>query len=100
MANVDGAYDCVAKTPMGDQSGVLTVISSGDSFHGTFAGMLGSLDVADGKVAGNKLSWKMSLTMPMPMTLDCEAEVTGDNIEGTMQLGAFGAAGFSGKRRA
>lgn len=99
MAAVDGAYDCVAKTPMGDQNGVLTVISAGDSFHGTFAGMMGSLDVMEGKVDGNKLNWKMNMTLPMPMTLECEAEVSGDSITGTMQLGAFGAAGFSGTRR-
>lgn len=99
MAGVDGAYDCVAKTPMGDQNGVLTVISAGETFHGTFAGMLGSLDVKGGKVDGNHLTWKMDMTVPMPMTLECEAEVTGDTISGTMQLGAFGAAGFSGTRR-
>lgn len=99
MANVDGAYDCVAKTPLGEQKGVLTVISAGDSFHGTFAGMLGSLDVADGKVDGNRLIWKMNMTMPMPVTMECEAEVSGDSISGTMQLGAFGAAGFTGTRR-
>lgn len=99
MANVDGAYDCVAKTPMGDQKGVLTVVSSGDRFNGTFAGALGSLDVVDGTVDGATLRWKMEMTMPMPMTLDCEAEVTGDAITGTMQLGAFGASAFSGTRR-
>ena len=99
MANVDGAYDCVAKTPLGEQKGVLTVISAGDGFHGTFAGMMGSLDVAEGKVDGNRLVWKMAMTMPMPLTVDCEAEVSGDSISGTMQLGAFGAAGFTGTRR-
>lgn len=100
MANVDGAYDCVAKTPMGDQKGVLTVVSSGDRFNGTFAGALGSLDVNEGKVDGDTLSWKMDMTMPMPMTLECEATVSGDAITGTMQLGAFGASAFSGTRRA
>ncbi len=100
MAAVDGAYDCVAKTPMGDQNGVFTVISTGDRFNGTFAGMMGSLDVKDGAIDGNKLTWKMEMTLPMPMTLECDAEVNGDSITGTMQLGAFGAAGFSGKRRA
>lgn len=99
MAGVDGVYDCVAKTPMGDQNGVLTVISSGDHFNGTFAGMMGSLDVKDGKVDGARLTWKMDMTMPMPMTLDCDAEVSGDAITGTLQLGAFGAAAFSGTRR-
>lgn len=100
MATVDGAYDCVAKTPMGDQNGVFTVISNGDRFNGTFAGMMGSLDVVDGKVAGDLLTWKMEMTMPMPMTLECEATVSGDAITGTMQLGAFGASAFTGTRRA
>jgi len=99
MATVDGAYDCVAKTPMGDQNGVFTVISNGDRFNGTFAGMMGSLDVVDGKVAGDVLTWKMEMTMPMPMTLECEATVSGDAITGTMQLGAFGASAFTGTRR-
>ena len=100
MATVDGAYDCVAKTPMGDQNGVFTVIRNGDRLNGTFAGMMGSLDVVDGKVAGDVLTWKMEMTMPMPMTLECEATVSGDAITGTMQLGAFGASAFTGTRRA
>jgi len=100
MASVDGAYDCVAKTPMGDQKGVFTVVSSGDRFNGTFAGMMGSLDVVDGQVAGDTLTWKMEMTMPMPMTLECEAQGAGGQITGTRQRGAFGASAFTGTRRA
>ncbi|CAH0351902.1 hypothetical protein BH11PSE5_BH11PSE5_11130 [soil metagenome] len=100
MATVDGAYDCVTKTPMGDQSSVFTVISNGDSFHGTNAGAMGSLDVKDGKVDGNLLTWKMEMTVPMPMTLEAEAVVEGDTLTGTIQLGAFGSAAMTGKRRA
>ena len=40
------------------------------------------------------------MTIPMPMTLECEAEITGESLTGTMQLGAFGAAPFTGTRRA
>ena len=98
MAGVDGAYDCVAKTPLGEQKGVMTVISSGDSFHGTFAGMMGSLDVAEGKVQGNKLTWKMNMTVPMPMTLTAEATVDGDTITGTVDAGAFGKMPMTGTR--
>jgi hypothetical protein len=100
MAAVDGVYDCTTKTPMGDQAGVFTVVSSGDSFHGNIAGALGSMDVKDGKVDGNGLTWKMDMTMPMPMTLECEAVVEGDTLTGTIQLGAFGASAITGKRRA
>lgn len=99
MAAVDGVYDCTTKTPMGDQAGVFTVVSNGDSFHGNIAGALGSMDVKDGKVDGNSLTWKMDMTMPMPMTLECEAVVEGDTLTGTIQLGAFGASAITGKRR-
>jgi hypothetical protein len=99
MAKVDGAYDCVTKTPMGDQPSVFTVVSSGNAFHGTNAGPLGSLDVKDGQVDGNRLTWKMEMTVPMPMVLDAEAIVEGDTLTGTIQLGAFGSAAMTGTRR-
>ncbi len=99
MSTVDGAYDCVTKTPMGDQTSVLTIVSNGDSFHGTNAGPLGSLDVKNGKVDGNRLTWTMDLTMPMPMTLTCEAIVTGDSIAGAMDAGPFGKMAMTGTRR-
>jgi len=99
MASVDGAYDCITKTPMGDQTSVFTVISNGDRFHGTNAGMLGSLDVKDGTVDGNKLVWTMEMVMPMPMTLQCEAIVEGDTFTGTIQAGGFGSMAMTGTRR-
>jgi hypothetical protein len=96
---VDGAYDCVTKTPMGDQPSVLTVIVDGDRFNGTNAGPLGSLDVKEGKVAGNRLNWVMEMTLPMAMTLKCEAIVAGDKLTGTIDAGAFGTLTMSGTRR-
>ncbi len=99
MANVDGAYDCITKTPLGEQKSVFTVIKTGDIFHGTNAGTLGSLDVKDGAVDGNRLTWKMDMILPMPMTLDCEAIIEGDTLTGTVQAGAFGAMAMTGTRR-
>ncbi len=99
MAQVDGAYDCMTKTPMGDQPSVFTVISDGDHFNGVNAGPLGSLDVKDGKVAGNRLNWVMEMTVPMPMTLTCEAIITDGKLTGTIDAGAFGALTMTGTRR-
>lgn len=100
MAKVDGAYDVVTKTPMGDQQSVLTVVSDDKGgFHGTNAGMLGSMDVKNGHVDGNKLTWTMEMVVPMPMTLEAEAVVEDDAITGTIQAGAFGAMAMTGKRR-
>ncbi|HTH27607.1 MAG TPA: hypothetical protein VL918_03965 [Sphingobium sp.] len=99
MAKVDGAYDCVTKTPLGDQASVFTIVSNGDSFHGTNANLLGSLDVKDGKVDGNRLTWRMEMTLPMPIQMMCEGIVEGDTLTASIDAGNFGKITMSGKRR-
>ncbi len=98
MANVDGSWDTVTKSPMGDQKATLTVKSDGGSFTGTYSGAMGSTAITDGKVAGDTLSWKVAIVVPMPMTLDCEATVDGDTISGTVGAGAFGSFPMAGTR--
>jgi hypothetical protein len=98
MANVDGSWNTVTKSPLGDQAAVLTVASSGDSFTGNFAGAMGSAEVRDGKVDGDKLSWTMDVTVPMPLTLTCEATISGDTLDGTVTAGAFGSFPLTGTR--
>ena len=97
MADVDGSWDCTVKSPLGDQNLTLTVNSDGSSFTGTASGAMGSSDVT-GEVAGNTISWKQQMTVPMPMTLDCEATAEGDTLTGTVGAGAFGSFPLSGKR--
>ena len=97
--SVAGTYDCVTKTPMGDQKSKFTVNVDGDSFTGQQAGAMGSMDVKDGKVDGNTLTWKMDMTVPMPMTLEGSATVDGDSISGSVKAGAFGEMGLSGTRK-
>jgi hypothetical protein len=99
MAGVDGDWDCVTKSPLGAQKSVFTIRSEGDSFTGQQAGQMGSLDVIDGKVDGNKLTWKMEMKVPMPMTLDCQATVEGDTLTGTVGAGAFGSFPLTGTRK-
>ena len=98
MANVDGSWNTVTKSPMGDQAAVMTVASSGDSFTGTYAGAMGNAEVKEGHVDGDMLTWKLDISVPMPMTLDCEATVDGDTITGTVTAGAFGAFPLTGTR--
>lgn len=100
MADVDGEWDVVVKSPMGDQKTTMTVASSGDSFTGNSSGAMGSTEIKDGKVDGNKLTWKVDITVPMPMTLDGAATVDGDSMTGTMTAGAFGSFPLTGTRKA
>ncbi len=96
--SVAGTYDCVTKTPMGDQKSTFTIEVDGSTFTGMNAGAMGSMSLDDGKVDGNKLTWSMKMTVPMPMTLEGEATVDGDAITGTVKAGAFGAFPMSGTR--
>src|SRR5687768_3437409 len=96
--SVAGTYDCLTKTPMGDQKSKFTVNVNGDSFTGENAGQLGTMAVEEGKVDGNKLTWKMNMTVPMPMTLDCEATIDGDQLTGKVNAGAFGSMPMTGTR--
>ena len=100
MAAVDGDWDVTIKSPMGDQKAVLSITSDGASFSGKMVGGLGSMDIPSGSVDGDTLSWKMDMTVPMPMSLDCTATVDGDAVSGQVVAGAFGAMGLSGTRKA
>ncbi|WP_394730881.1 hypothetical protein [Altererythrobacter sp. GH1-8] len=97
--SVAGTYNTTVKSPMGDQSGTFTVEDNGDgTFSGSMAGGMGSMDVVDGTVDGNTLSWKMNMVVPMPMTLECEAVIDGASLTGSVNAGAFGAMPLSGTR--
>lgn len=101
MATVDGEWACTLKTPMGPQESVLTVTTDGaGGFTGTNSGAQGSLDVRDGKVDGDTLSWKMDVKTPIAMTLDAKATIEGDALTGTVKLGMFGTAPMTGTRKA
>lgn len=96
--SLDGNYECITKSPMGDQKSTLTVKTDGNSWTGQNAGAMGALDVEDGVVDGNTLRWKMQMKVPMPMTLTCEATIDGDVLTGTVNAGAFGSMAMTGKR--
>jgi hypothetical protein len=96
--SVAGSYECVVKSPMGDQKSTLTVNVDGDTWSGTNSGAQGSLDVYEGKVDGNTLTWKMDMKVPMPMTLEGTATVDGDVITGSVKAGMFGSMPMSGTR--
>lgn len=97
--SVSGTYECVTKTPMGDQKSDMTITADGDTFTGTNAGAQGTLEMENGKIDGNKITWTMKMTVPMPMTLEGEATIDGDAITGAVKAGAFGSFPLSGTRK-
>lgn len=98
--NLAGTYDCTAKTPLGDQNFAFTVIPAddGERFTGTVSGDLGSMAVTDGRIEAGTLLWSMKLTQPMPLSLECEAAVAGDTLDGTVKAGFMGSFPVKGTR--
>jgi hypothetical protein len=96
--SVSGKFDCVTRSPLGDQTSVLTVEADGDTFTGGNSGAMGNTPITDGKVDGNTISWSSDIVVPMPMTLDCKATIEGDELNGTVTAGMFGSFPMTGKR--
>jgi hypothetical protein len=96
---VDGTWKLVVNTPMGAQESTLVISSSGGTLTGTqSAGSGEGRPIDEGIVKGNDIAWKAAITKPMPMTLEFSGTVEGDKITGSVKLGMFGSASFSGSR--
>jgi len=85
-------------TPLGDRKATLSLNSSGGTLTGTQGADGDSGDIFDGTVNGDNVAWKVSITNPMPLTLEFTGKVSGDSISGEMGIGPMGSFPFSGTR--
>ena len=85
-------------TPMGDRNATLSLKSAGGSLTGTQGAEGNSAEIFDGTVSGDDVAWKVSITNPMPLTLNFTGKVSGDSISGEMGIGMMGSFPFKGTR--
>jgi len=95
---VDGNWNLVMSTPMGERNATLSLKSAGGSLTGTQGAEGNSTEIFDGTVSGDDVAWKVSITNPMPLTLAFTGTVAGDSISGEMGIGPMGSFPFTGKR--
>jgi hypothetical protein len=95
---VDGNWNLVMSTPMGDRNATLSLKSAGTALTGTQGADGNSAEIFDGTVNGEEIAWKVSITNPMPLTLAFTGRVSGDSINGEMGVGMMGSFPFTGKR--
>lgn len=98
MSEVNGTWNIEVNTPMGKQNAELVVDGDGEAFTGSITITQGSSPINDGRVDGNKLTWSVKITQPMPMTLEFAVEVNGDEMSGFVKLGMFGSSAVKGAR--
>ena len=97
---IAGTYECATASPMGELKSQFVVVPSADgrSFTGSNTLPMGELEVEDGKIDGDKLTWKMNMTVPVPLELTCVATITGDELQGTVSAPSYGDMAMTGKR--
>ena len=96
--SADGTWNTTMNTPMGAQNGTMTLSTDGGTLTGTLKSPQGEIELNDGTVDGDNLTWKADISSPMAMTLEFSATVDGDSMSGNVKLGAFGGATFTGTR--
>ena len=95
---VDGNWNIIMNTPMGDRSATLSLRTAGGALTGTQAADGNSTEIFDGAANGDDVSWKISITNPMPLTLEFSGKVSGDSIAGDVGIGPMGSFPFTGTR--
>lgn len=95
--SADGNWKIVLSTPMGPQEMQLSIAAQGESFTGKVTSDMGDEDIA-GAVDGNRLTWDLKVTRPMPITLSFDIVADGDAMAGNAKLGMFGNAAVTGER--
>jgi hypothetical protein len=95
---VDGNWNLVMSTPMGERKAQLSITAAGGTLTGTQGADGNSTEIFDGTVSGDNVAWKVSITNPMPLTLSFTGAVSGDSMSGEMGIGPMGSFPFTGTR--
>ena len=95
---VDGNWNLVMTTPMGERNATVSLKSAGSTLTGTQGADGNSTEIFDGTVEGDDVAWKVSITNPMPLTLEFIGTVSGDSMSGEMGIGPMGSFPFTGTR--
>ena len=96
--SIDGAWKLTFDTPIGRQETTLEVKGVGGALTGTQSGSDGSQPIDDGVVKGDEASWSLTVTSPVPITLEFKGKVDGDKMSGSVKLGMFGETSFTAVR--
>ena len=98
MTNIDGIWNISIQEPTGEKKATLTVAASAHSFTGNLSDNGQTLQITDGKIEGDTLTWSMRLTKPIPLTLKVLAKVDGSSMSGAVTAGMLGSFPLKGTR--
>ena len=96
--SVSGTWKLTIDTPMGRQESTLELTEDGSALTGTASANGESIEIFDGSVDGDNVTWKVKVTKPISVTATLTGTVNGDEMSGHAKAGFFPAAPFTGVR--
>jgi intracellular septation protein len=92
----DGNWNLTMSTPTGERAVTLTLQSSDGRLTGRTQGADGNVrEIFDGTTSGDDVAWKLSITNPMPLTLEFTGTVSGDSMAGRIGIRSRGRVPLS-----
>jgi hypothetical protein len=95
MDQLTGDWDVTIKTPIGSLAVVYTFTDDG----GIATGKGETVPLRDIVVAGQRVTWRQSVTKPMRLNLEFDVVVDGDRLTGHSKAGRLPRSAVTGTRR-
>jgi len=87
------------KTPIGSLAVVYTFADDDGAVTGTATGKSETVPLRDIVIAGQRVTWRQSVTKPMRLNLDFDVVVDGDRLTGHSKAGRLPRSAVTGVRR-
>jgi imidazolonepropionase-like amidohydrolase len=99
-AQLGGTWTMTLNSPQGPLELTMTVAQSGAAFSGSMTSQLGTSEISGGEIAGRTATWTTVIQVGgQTVTLNYRAEVDGNRMSGSADLGSFGSATFTAERK-
>jgi hypothetical protein len=96
--DLTGDWDVTIKTPIGSLAIVYSFTDDG-GLAGSATGKGETVPLRDIVVAGQRVTWRQSVTKPMRLNLEFDVEVDGDRLTGHSKAGRLPRSAVTGVRR-
>jgi hypothetical protein len=101
--SVVGDWDVTIKTPIGSLAVAYTFTDDGGTIAGSAAGKGETVPLRDIAVindaAGQRVTWRQSVTKPMRLNLEFDVVIDGDHLTGHSRAGRLPRSAVTGVRR-
>jgi hypothetical protein len=94
-----GDWDVTIKTPIGSLAVAYAFTDDDGAVTGSATGKGETVPLRDVTVAGQRVTWRQSVTKPMRLNLDFDVVVDGDRLTGFSKAGRLPRSAVTGVRR-